>query len=138
MNKLFLLVLGGTVLSLQVQAKTYYCTDQQGNALYSEQPQGKNCRVVNDIGGQFSITAAPESTYNSQNSDASDSSNTADTTLQAQRKQAQRNLTEAKKALEEGKKVRNGNERNYVKYQERIQKLEENVKTRQEELDNLH
>ncbi|MDO5686266.1 MAG: hypothetical protein Q4G42_02580 [Neisseria sp.] len=40
---------------------------------------------------------------------------------------AAQELAAAERALEEGKAVRYGNERNYAKYQERIQKLEDDV-----------
>ena len=48
---------------------------------------------------------------------------------------ARKNLADAKKALEDGKKIRMGNERNYVRYQERIKGLEDAVKSRQQDLD---
>ena len=50
---------------------------------------------------------------------------------------AQQRLQNAKQALEEGRKVRYGNERNYAKYLERISGLENAVKQAETELNNL-
>ncbi|MDF7675559.1 DUF4124 domain-containing protein [Neisseriaceae bacterium ESL0693] len=132
MHKLALLALCAIGISISAEAKTYRCTDRQGQPSYSEQPQGKNCEAVNDIGGRLSITETPAINNVSDNNEYSSEQ---EKTRQEHIKTAQQNLDKAKQALEEGKKVRNGNERNYVKYQERIRKLEENVQTRQQELD---
>lgn len=134
MKKIFLLA--GCCLGLihtAAMAKTYLCTDNRGNPLYSEQPNGRNCKAIDEIGGDFVVLPAMPITP-SGNSSAQDSQPSRQTPdIQT----ARRKLNEAKKALEDGKKVRYGNERNYVKYQERIQKLENDVQTRQRELDAL-
>ena len=134
MNKRSLLILICLSISISAQAKTYLCIDKQGNNTYSEQPIGKNCQILNQIGGNFVITHTPPIDNSIVDSDSSAN----DQAKPDKVKTAQRNLAEAEKALEEGKKVRLGNERNYVKYQERIQKLEEAVKTRQKELDEVN
>ena len=51
------------------------------------------------------------------------------------RDRAKRALNTAKKNLEEGKKVRYGNERNYARYLERINGLEKAVRSAQENYD---
>jgi hypothetical protein len=43
--------------------------------------------------------------------------------------QEEKNLAEARKALEEGKEVRQGNERNYQRYLDRVKSLEDTVVT---------
>lgn len=45
---------------------------------------------------------------------------------------AQKDLEAAQKQLTEERNVRNGNERNYAKYQERIRALEDDVRAKQE------
>ncbi|MDN0084468.1 DUF4124 domain-containing protein [Crenobacter sp. SG2305] len=46
-------------------------------------------------------------------------------------------LTDARQALADGQAVRNGNERNYAKYQERIQKLQDAVTEREKNIQAL-
>ena len=58
--------------------------------------------------------------------------------LHRQHQAANERLRQAQQNLEEGRKVRYGNERNYARYLERIGKLEEEVNKAQQEVNNLN
>lgn len=137
MRKSLILATLCTLISTSALAQIYECTDSRGNHSYSEVPKGKNCHSVSNLGGNFSTTSAykPAVTIPDTNSKDADSAarNQPD---QAAISAARKNLADAKKALEDGKKIRMGNERNYVRYQERIKGLEDAVKSRQQDLDN--
>lgn len=136
MRKSLILATLCTLISTSALAQIYECTDSRGNHSYSEVPKGKNCHSVSNLGGNFSTTSAykPAVTIPDTNSKDADSAarNQPD---QAAISAARKNLADAKKALEDGKKIRMGNERNYVRYQERIKGLEDAVKSRQQDLD---
>ncbi|WP_434778346.1 DUF4124 domain-containing protein [Neisseria sp. Ec49-e6-T10] len=55
--------------------------------------------------------------------------------LEAELANEQKALADAQKALTEGQAVRNGNEKNYAKYQERVQQLQNAVSDRQKNID---
>ena len=108
-------------------ASVYTCTDSKGRTTYTSTPApGANC-AKSDLGRPSTYSslppertvyfppAAPAVSEQPQSGDTGGS-------------EAQQRLVEARKALEEGKKIRYGNERNYAKYLERIGKLEEAVK----------
>lgn len=125
-----------TLISTSALAQIYECTDSRGNHSYSEVPKGKNCHSVSNLGGNFSTTSAYKPAVATPDINSKD----ADSAVRNQPDQAaisaaRKNLADAKKALEDGKKIRMGNERNYVRYQERIKGLEDAVKSRQQDLD---
>lgn len=133
-TKLILAVVG-SLISTTAVAQIYECIDKRGNRSYSESPNGKNCKISNTSAGSFSVIESYHppvepphvNEMENLNSKRGDSSNV---------KNARKNLEDAQKALEEGKKIRLGNERNYTFYLKRIQGLEENVQARQQELNN--
>ncbi|WP_367454281.1 DUF4124 domain-containing protein [Snodgrassella alvi] len=137
MRKSLILATLCTLISTSALAQIYECTDSRGNHSYSEVPKGKNCHSVSNLGGNFSTTSAYKPAVatpdtNSKDTDAAARNQPDQAAISAARK----NLADAKKALEDGKKIRMGNERNYVRYQERIKGLEDAVKSRQQDLDN--
>lgn len=126
--------------ALPVLANTVYeCKDSNGRTVYV-QNAGKQCKKA-DIGkiGIYSNTPA-KTTQHSSPASAADRQNDASVPpdILAKRQEAQQQLDAAKKALTEGKQVRYGNERNYARYQERIQQLENAVKTAQQRLNELN
>lgn len=126
MNKTVLLTLA-LLASTAAQAATIYeCTDRSGRKVYS-QDGGKNCKASN-IGRPSVYTSAP--VYQTA-APVAISESTPQANTSADLEAAQRELQQAQHALEEGKKVRLGNERNYAKYLERVQGLENNVKAAQ-------
>ncbi|MBI0130057.1 MULTISPECIES: DUF4124 domain-containing protein [unclassified Snodgrassella] len=134
MRKSLILATLCTLISTSALAQIYECTDSRGNHSYSEVPKGKNCHSVSNLGGNFSTTSAYKPAVATPDTKDADSAarNQPD---QAAISAARKNLADAKKALEDGKKIRMGNERNYVRYQERIKGLEDAVKSRQQDLD---
>ena len=125
-----------TLISTSALAQIYECTDSRGNHSYSEVPKGKNCHSVSNLGGNFSTTSAYKPVVTTPDTNSKDADSAAPNQPdQAAISAARKNLADAKKALEDGKKIRMGNERNYVRYQERIKGLEDAVKSRQQDLD---
>lgn len=136
MRKSLILATLCTLISTSALAQIYECTDSRGNHSYSEVPKGKNCHSVSNLGGNFSTTSAYKPAVTTPDTNSKDADSAArNQPDQAAISAARKNLADAKKALEDGKKIRMGNERNYVRYQERIKGLEDAVKSRQQDLD---
>lgn len=112
-------------------AAVYECTDRKGNSTYTA-TGGANCRNV-DLGRPNIYTPAQASSSSATNT-ATEAPNEPEAVDNSAINAAEKNLSDAKKALADGKEVRYGNERNYVRYQERIQGLENEVAKRQSEL----
>ena len=119
-----------------VAAPVYECTDARGQRSYSQTP-GKNCRAAN-LGSAGFYTAAPAPTTAPVSSSyAAPDNQTAAAADNSQIQAAQQRLNEARRALDEGRQVRYGNERNYAKYLERIAGLEAAVQQREQALQQL-
>ena len=114
-------------------ATTYECTDRQGRRTYTAST-GPNCRAVNL--GRMTTYPAPVSTVPSYPSYSSPA--TPEPAAPAAQPAVNERLRQAQQNLEEGRKVRYGNERNYARYLERIGKLEEEVNKAQQEVNNLN
>lgn len=130
-------LLTSTLLSagaLSSQAATVYECIQNGQRVYTQNP-GSNCQKA-DIGRVGLYSASPAPAVRPQ-TPAQENRTESPAAGQAQRQAAQRQLEQAQKALEEGRKVRYGNERNYVRYQQRIQSLEAAVGEAKQKLDAL-
>lgn len=114
----------------------YECVDSKGNRIYS-QNSGKNCK--RQYLGRPSVYTPlsankPSETFSSQVHNESLPEQPTPTTSSPNIKAAQTKLQENRRALEEGRKIRYGNERNYVRYQERIKGLESAVKEAEQNL----
>ncbi|WP_305054837.1 DUF4124 domain-containing protein [Eikenella sp. Marseille-P7795] len=122
-------------------AATYECTDRQGRRSYTSSPvPGANCRAAN-LGRVTTYPApahsAPAATdYSSPAAAAPALVESA--ANESQRAAAAERLRQAQQNLEEGRKVRYGNERNYARYLERVGKLEEEVNRAQQEVNSLN
>ena len=126
---------------LPAQAAVYACKDASGRTTYTQDP----CQT-SDLGrpsvyssvkpSSDSTTYTPRQTAY-EGSSASGGQTVAGSIDNEQIAAAQQRLQNAKRALEEGRKVRYGNERNYAKYLERISGLENAVKQAETELNNL-
>lgn len=131
-----------SLLALPAAAATYECTDSQGRHTYTATP-GPNCKDAN-LGKPSIYTSTPVSPASTAHTShqheptesvAGTASNTA--TSAAAIRAAEERLRQTKQNLEEGRKVRHGNERNYARYLERIKGLEDAVAAAQKELDDL-
>ncbi len=123
------------VCSNQAWAQKVYKCVSGGQVTYSGSP-GKGCTemknsAVSVISGPSTEQTAPS--YSNE-SPQQPSSQAADPTAIAQ---AEAEYQNALKALEDGKAVRYGNEKNYAKYQERIQQLQNAVDAAQQKLNKL-
>ena len=133
-------------MSLPATAAVYSCKDASGRIVYTQTPNGSGCEK-NELGAPaiytsvkpaataYTYAAAPEnSAYEGQTAPSASTANPVDDQRLAA---ARSRLQEAQKALEEGRKVRYGNERNYAKYLERIAGLEKSVKDAEKQLNDL-
>lgn len=126
------ILLASVLLAASVSAHSavYTCKDASGHTVYTQDPRGSNCHK-SDLGSPSVYSALPAPAFSvssaaaTQNNAPATDSRPGDN---GQAEEARRCVAAAKKALEEGKKVRYGNERNYAKYLERIAKLEADVK----------
>ncbi len=115
--------------SVSAHSAVYTCKDASGRTVYTQDPRG-NCEK-SDLGrpsvySSLPVPAVSVSSAAAVQTDTPAAGNRSADNGQAE--EARRRVAAAKKALEEGKKVRYGNERNYAKYLERIAKLEADVK----------
>lgn len=132
MNKL---VLGTLLLALSpaaLAAAVFECTDASGRTVYT-QSGGQNCKR-NDLGRPSVYSSSLPSAYSGSTGAAAAPATETQALPNPEEEAARSGLEQAKKNLEEGKKVRYGNERNYARYLERIQGLENQVKAAQEKV----
>ncbi|WP_165009882.1 DUF4124 domain-containing protein [Neisseria yangbaofengii] len=129
MKKTVLLTLVLLASTAAQTATVYECTDRSGRKVYS-QDGGKKCKTSN-IGRPSVYTSAP--VYQTATPVAI-SESTPQANISADLEAAQRELQQAQHALEEGRKVRLGNERNYAKYLERVQGLKNNAEAAREKV----
>ena len=128
----FPLLLWACVATAQA-APIFECTDSAGRKVYS-QGGGKNCKAAN-LGRPSVYSSAP--VYNQPTAEAAKDVSTPASANSEEAAAAAQSLNQARRALEEGKQVRYGNERNYAKYLERIQNLENQVKAAEDKVDAL-
>lgn len=110
-------------------AEIYTCIDKSGNKIYTQDARSANCQKA-DVGRLDVYSSLPAKPVNYTPPAAPQESSQENADYQA----AQKKLADAQKALEEGKKVRYGNERNYARYLQRIAGLEAEVKKAQNDL----
>lgn len=124
MNKLWISTLLLTLTTAVSATPIFECTDSAGRKVYT-QAGGKNCKASN-IGKPSVYTSAPVSTATTpiSPSKAEQAEEAVAPVNPTDVGAAKRALDTAKKNLEEGKKVRYGNERNYARYLDRINGLE--------------
>lgn len=128
------------LLSVVYAADIYKTVDANGNVTYSSIPPSKNAKKMSDLPGISTYSgksAMPKETEELRSKESQPANNPEANKKSQQVRAAQKELQIAQKALEEGKAVRNGNERNYAKYQERIRQLEDNVKIKHQALQQL-
>lgn len=130
------------------QAATYECTDRQGRRTYTNTSvAGQNCRAI-DLGrpSVYSSAAPKANSHINPAPTAAEQGTTAPVPLtetapavvdSAQLNAAENRLNQARQNLEQGRQVRYGNERNYARYLERIQGLENEVKAAETALNAL-
>lgn len=134
MNKIWISTLLLALTTAVSAAPIFECTDSAGHKVYT-QAGGKNCKASN-IGKPSVYTSAPVSTPVTPTSPSKTEQEEAVAPVNpSEVGAAKRALDTAKKNLEEGKKVRYGNERNYARYLERINGLEKAVLSAQENYD---
>lgn len=129
------------------QAATYECTDRQGRRTYTNTSvAGQNCRAI-DLGRPSVYSSAAPTFSHSGTASSTDAPPTtavavaepatATAVSSADIAAAEGRLNQARQNLEQGRQVRYGNERNYARYLERIQGLENEVKAAESALNAL-
>ena len=114
-----------------VAAPVYECSGKNGQTTYTQTPSGSHCRPAN-LGTPSIYSAAPAPAARSAEAIATaPAANSQQNDVQ----RAQEELAQAQKNLEAGRQVRYGNERNYARYQQRIQGLEQAVQNARQKLE---
>lgn len=145
MNKV--LILGASLLILMplANAEVYKYIDEKGNVSYSSIPPKPGATPVKNLppvstyeggGSKPAAQPAPPVQTNAP-AEANGANDAKRQQLQQQLNSERKALADAQKALAEGKTVRLGSERNYVRYQERIKGLEDAVQARQNRVNAL-
>lgn len=124
------------LLAATAQAAAVYSCTQNGRTVYTQNPTGGHCSKTGFSDGISRTSAAPVSDQAAPSSTPAHAVQAPDNKQTALR-DAQNKLQAAQQALEEGRKVRYGNERNYAKYLERISGLEKQVETAQQAVQQL-
>ena len=127
-----LIALLATLPLFATAAPIYECTDGSGHKIYT-QDKGKNCKASN-LGRASVYTSAPVYSAPQQPQTAADNAPPPLAADSAALQAAQNELEQAQKNLEDGKKVRYGNERNYARYLDRVQNLENAVKAAEQKV----
>ena len=128
------LILSAFLFSISIaHAEIYVCKKANGTTEYTAEKKA-NCSVIADaqVGGYSSVSTATN--YYSDSNASSSFESESTTNHDEARSAAEQRLRDAERALEEGRNTRLGNERNYAKYEERIQGLEEEVRRAREAL----
>lgn len=128
--KYFLAIPAMLLFGQAMAAGIYTCTDGNGKKIYTQNAAASGCKKA-DIGRPSIYSSLPAKPAAAISAPAREPVAENDNPAGAA---AQKKLDDALKALEEGKKVRYGNERNYALYLQRIAGLEEEVKKAQDEL----
>lgn len=124
-TKLLPLVLLLSLSSMAFAESVYVCPLKNGKNEYtSAYRPGCTDAKLKKMDGYQPVTSGGGSTYAAPVETRTDA---APQPSPQAANNAESELAAAERALAEGKAVRYGNERNYAKYQERIQKLEEDV-----------
>lgn len=131
MNKLKLTILLSAVLSLSAQAEIYKYVDDNGRITYSNIPKKGSKKL--DLEPMSTMPGAKPQTSTPSNFPKVDSStqkkrdDSRRKILEDELAAEEKQLSDAKKALAEGEGTRLGDERNYQKYLDRVQKLKDDV-----------
>ncbi|MGZ3183925.1 MAG: DUF4124 domain-containing protein [Telluria sp.] len=137
-------LLAAAVLALPARADIYKCVDDQGRKTYTDSPAGHgNCRLLDVPGGALSTVApvrradAPRKTVsapvapggfprvNASEQKARDDDRRA--ILADELREEEKRLLDLKTEYNNGEPERQGNEKNYAKYQERVANLRDNI-----------
>lgn len=131
MNKLKLTILLSAALSLNVQAEIYKYVDENGRVTYSNIPK-KGSRKLDlealpTIPGVKPQASSPNNFPKVDSSTQKKRDDSRRKILAEELDAEEKQLADAKKALAEGEGTRLGDERNYQKYLDRVQKLKDDV-----------
>lgn len=133
-----LLCLGGVVLPPAAQAQIYRCESADGTPLFQNSP-GKNCKAM-DLPSLTTVPsartpAAGPRTANATSSDFPRVDASAQRSRDSDRKRIlqdeltkeQARLEDVRKEYNGGEPERQGNERNYQKYLDRVERLKDDI-----------
>ena len=121
--------------NIWAQSDVYLCVDEKGNREYKNNGATKGCKKV-ELPGITSIPApktsarptAPPADFPRVNEDTQKNrDNERHRVLQDELNTEEQKLTALKKSFNNGEPERQGDEKNYAKYQERIDAMKEDI-----------
>ncbi len=132
------------------QAEVYLCVDENGNKEYKNTGATKGCKKV-ELPGITTIPAPVRKPGPMQSAEAKspsdfpkvdrDTQKNRDTDrrkiLQDEMASEEKKLADLKKEYKNGEPDRNGNERNFAKYQERVETMKEGVNRSEKNIEAL-
>ena len=138
-----LLVLVMLSVSLSAYAEIYKYTDENGRVLFTDVPI-KGAKKLNlepassNVGSKPKRTVAtPENFPKVDGETQKKRDNVRQRLLAEELANEQKQLADAKQALKEGEATRLGDERNYQKYLDRVQKLKDNLTLHEKNVETL-
>lgn len=141
----FGLVLASAPLLAQQDITIWSCRDKDGRTQFTnlkEDTAGKNCRVVQQSRVQVvpaaTLTAKPPTAYPKEDAQTRASAKSRQREiLEREAAQEEASLAQARKELAEQESVRYGDERNYARVLERLQKYKDAVELHEKNLESL-
>ena len=130
----FLLISLSLFFAPLAYAEIYKSVDESGRVTYSNIPSKGSKKIdlpeISTVPGQKVQPSATTPSTNFPKVDARtqrDRDDVRKKILEDELKNEEQELIQAQQALQEGESVRNGNEKNYQKYLDRVQKLKDSV-----------
>lgn len=138
-----LLICAGLLLSQAASADIYKLVDENGRVTYSNVPikgaKKLNLEPISTIAApKPKAVSTPQNFPRVDNETQKKRDDTRRTILEQELGAEQKLLEEARKNLTEGEATRLGDERNYQKYLDRVQKLKDNVSLHEKNIEALN
>ena len=143
------LLLSGGVLAVRAEAQIFLCVDGAGNKELTDVRKSASCKPLDLPGaisapprrpaGQAQARATSPADFPKVDN-AQQKARDADRRgiLQDELRSEQQRLADLQKDYNGGQPARNGNERNYAKYQERVGQMQDNISRAEKNIDALN
>ena len=146
---LIIAAFSASIGSVHAESDVYVCIDEHGNKEYKNTGDIKGCKKVNLPALTVTAPVRPESANKPQPATPSDfpkvdggtqkaRDNDRRQILQDELNSEQKKLANLEKEYNNGAPERQGNERNYAKYQDRVASMKEDLTRTQQNIDALN